>query len=46
MADAWRSVLKRPDRYRLMTPHELLAGVGTTGRWAEWRQWLAARYLT
>lgn len=46
MAEAWQSVLKRPERYRLMTPSELLAGVGTDGPWAEWRQWLAERYLS
>jgi hypothetical protein len=46
MAEAWRSVLKRPEGYRLMTPHELLVGVGRHGRWADWRSWLGERYLT
>jgi hypothetical protein len=46
MASVWQSVLKQPKRYRLLSPRELLAGVATGERWAEWRLWLAARYLT
>jgi hypothetical protein len=46
MAEAWQSALKRPEQYRVMTPSELLAGVGVDGDWAEWRRWLAERYLT
>lgn len=46
MAEAWRSVLKQPERYLLMTPSELLAGVGIDGDWAEWRGWIAERYRT
>ena len=46
MADKWRSVLKQPERYVLITATELLDGVGLSGRWAEWRQWIRARYLT
>ena len=45
MGEAWRSVLREPERYRLMTPSELLEGLDD-GRWAEWRQWLRARYQT
>jgi hypothetical protein len=46
MAEAWQSVLREPGRYRLMTPTELLDGIGRDGRWPEWRSWLAERYLT
>ncbi len=46
MADKWRSVLKQPERYLVMTATELLDGVGSSERWAEWRQWIHARYLT
>jgi hypothetical protein len=45
MAEAWQSVLREPERYRLVTPTELLEGVGDS-RWTEWRQWLRARYGT
>jgi len=46
MGEKWRSILKRPDRYLLITPTELLGDVGTSGPWSEWRQWLQERYLT
>jgi len=46
MAEKWRSVLKQPERYLLITPTELVAGVGASGRWGGWRQWLRERYLT
>jgi restriction endonuclease-like protein len=46
MAEKWRSVLKQPDRYLLITPTELLASVGDSGRWSEWRRWLRERYET
>jgi len=46
MHDKWRSVLKDPDRYRLMTATELLAGVGGASNWNQWRTWLNTRYLT
>ena len=46
MADKWRSVLKQPERYVLITATELLDGVGNKGRWAEWRQWIHHRYQT
>lgn len=46
MEEKWRSVLKRPERYLLVTPTQLLAGVGTAGGWSGWRQWLHERYLT
>ena len=43
--EAWRSALVQPERFRQLTPSELLAGVGTTGP-AGWRDWLRERYLT
>jgi hypothetical protein len=46
MAEKWRSVLKQPERYLLIAPTELLAGVGARGLWGGWRQWLRERYLT
>jgi hypothetical protein len=46
MRDKWQSVMKQPERYRLLSASELLAGVGETGRWAPWRQWIRVRYLT
>jgi len=46
MAEKWRSVLTKPERYRVITPTELLAGAGASGRWSSWRQWLYERYLT
>lgn len=45
MGQAWQSVLTQPERYRLVTASDLLAGVGH-GRWSDWRQWLAERYET
>ncbi len=46
LVEAWRSVLKAPERYRMLTPSALLAGVPASGPWAEWRRWLADRYGT
>jgi Restriction Endonuclease associating with ARP len=46
MADKWRSALKQPERYVLITPTELLAGAREGGRWSEWRRWLRERYET
>lgn len=45
MADAWRSALEKPDRYRLLTASDLLARV-RSDRWGEWRAWLRDRYQT
>jgi hypothetical protein len=45
LADAWRSVLKKPARYRMVTPTQLLAGVSGQG-FGTWRKWLEDRYLT
>lgn len=44
MSEAWRSVLKEPDRYRIMTASDLLTGVGDD-RFGDWRDWLHDRYL-
>jgi hypothetical protein len=41
----WRSVLRRPERYRLMTPTAVVPDT-VDARWQPWRAWLAARYLT
>jgi hypothetical protein len=46
MAEKWRSALKQPERYLLITPTELLASVGEGGRWSEWQRWLRERYGT
>jgi hypothetical protein len=46
MAEKWRSTLKQPNRYLLLTPTELLAGVDASDQWSGWRQWLQERYLT
>jgi hypothetical protein len=46
MAEKWRSALKQPERYLLLTPTELLAGVAEGGRWSAWRRWLRERYET
>jgi hypothetical protein len=46
MEEKWRSVLKEPERYRLLTPSDLLDGIGESGRWRVWREWLCERYLT
>lgn len=46
MVDAWRQVLKEPTRYRVVTPTALLASVGQSERWSDWRIWLRHRYGT
>lgn len=46
MAEKWRSVLKQPDRYRLGTPTELVAGIGDIDGWKTWSHWLHDRYLS
>jgi len=38
--------MKQPERYLVITPTELVTGVGASGRWRGWRQWLHERYLT
>jgi hypothetical protein len=45
MGEAWQSVLKKPDQYRLLTATNLLDRVGGA-RWVDWRSWLHDRYLT
>lgn len=39
MTSAWRSVLKRPDRYIIRNPSELIPDVPPGTPWAGWRQW-------
>jgi hypothetical protein len=46
IAEVWRSVLREPSRYRLITPAELVAGMQDLPAWAAWRDWLRERYLT
>jgi len=46
MEEKWRSVLKEPRRYRLMTPERLIESIGESGRWEAWRGWLRGRYET
>jgi hypothetical protein len=42
----WRSVLKEPDRYLLVTPTELLAEMPKHVAPLGWRDWLSLRYAT
>lgn len=46
LADQWRSVLRDPDRYRLVTPTELLAEIPREAAPPGWREWLTVRYAT
>ena len=46
MADAWRSALSDPGRYRCMTPSELIAGTADNPGWGDWRRYLAVRYAS
>ena len=41
VADVWRPVLREPDRYRLITPTQLLGAELVPEKWSPWRQWLA-----
>jgi hypothetical protein len=43
MESAWRSVLKRPKRYRVMTPAQLIPST-VPREWHDWRKWLKGRY--
>jgi hypothetical protein len=45
MADAWRSVLKEPRDYLIISPTELVEGEGIDTT-SDWRRWLARRYET
>ena len=45
VADVWRSVLRKPERYRVMTPTEIV-GPDSPEAWQAWRKWLKNRYLT
>ena len=44
MSAAWRSVLVHPDRYRLVTPSEVIGDLSPGAPWTEWRHWLRDRY--
>jgi hypothetical protein len=44
MAEKWRSVLKDPSRYRVVTPGDLVSGVGAAGSGVDWRRWMDVRY--
>lgn len=46
MAEKWRSVLRDPSRYRVLTPSDLVPVDGWESRWEPWRAWLAEVYLT
>lgn len=46
MEAAWRSALKKPDRYVVMTPTELMARLEPAAQWRDWREWLRRRYAT
>jgi hypothetical protein len=45
VADAWRSILREPERYRVMTPTDIV-GREVSERCHGWRDWLADRYGT
>lgn len=44
--EKWRSVLKRPERFRVITPTQLVRGAGSMNSWRNWRTWLQERYET
>ena len=46
LADVWTSVLHRPDRYRLVSPTDVVRGTESIPSWNSWRSWLERRYLT
>ncbi len=46
LATQWRSVLTVPDRYRVITPTDLLAGITIDDAPRGWREWLSLRYAT
>ena len=46
MSTAWQSVLVHPDRYRMVTPSDVVAGLPAGPAWSDWRQWLRDRYDT
>ena len=45
LEEAWKSALKEPERFRVVTPTEVVEGVVPAG-WQAWRHELAHRYLT
>jgi hypothetical protein len=44
--EKWRSVLKRPERFHLVSPTHLVHGTGSIDGWTDWRTWLQERYRT
>jgi hypothetical protein len=46
LAAQWRSLLKEPDRYRVVTPTDLLVEIPPDVAPVGWREWLALRYAT
>jgi len=46
MASAWRSVLKRPELYSLVTPETMIPHAPVDRGHRDWRQWLCERYGT
>ena len=46
LASAWRSVLKRPERYHLVTPESMTPDISINGENGPWRGWLRGRYGT
>lgn len=46
LATQWRSVLEEPDRYRVVTPTDVLAQISPEDAPQGWRDWLSIRYST
>ncbi len=44
MERAWKSVLVHPQKYRLVSPRELLASSGSNSEIDEWLAWVSERY--
>ena len=42
----WRSELRRPDRFSVLTPEQLSLKLGSSGDGGDWRAWLNERYGT
>jgi hypothetical protein len=46
LSDAWSGVHRNPARFSILSPSDLLEGVGPAENWREWREWLRPRYGT
>lgn len=44
MASAWRSVLKRPELYSLVTSETMIPNISVDSEYGAWREWLHERY--